>query len=1278
MNDYRIQKINKLNIALLIIMMICMLCCASLFVTPSVAYAAEASGAINYDTYTDSKTFTWNGTQQSISDFINNDTIIKGNMSFSPHPAATSGGHVFSATITGDHPIVNVIPKQLFNTTGNHLHIGKEYGFFVNTVENTTIGGKISTVVVFEINTTGLDLNNNGIFAVEVKPIFQRQYRYVTPEMSVYRFIGDSDHRIPDYYSGTATIGVTEDRVVPNVRLLKVDGAWQADFSYAVNEYYLKDVSFAMNLLNEQEVNQGTSNYYASENDNGAYFTYFDYEYDGVSREKKALTDDDKNTIASTCVDLGLSLIKTVVSFIPGGGAAVSLADLGLKMIGAAGKAQTIWHYATEADNYLHESDVEVSSGKLTAKHFFPNKSDQISQYGNLAKTAAIVVNTTEDGKTILYGNNNNFKGYFKVGHSAPDGEPMWYTRLLRQIALKVVTTDGDEVACETSSYNYNLGSERRKSIELEREQNMFVLNNGVGKYVFTPAYTSEYEISLVCSSELNVKINNQFATLAKNNEYVKTYKYKMQAGQTYNIDIIGDDSARVVPLRIAPHTDTSNISLSANEKYLVKVAKDTAMPVRRLSFGNDIKITDVLVMLADGRLEKDAQYVNFNGDASVDVWLGQEDYYLCLQSKSNKDAALQKSNISSVSLNAETPLSLVEGGGFRAVAFDCSKNGFHTLIKVLNASDGNFAGNVFVEVYSRQKAKLQCLNYDTGLFASQLDKGIYYVFVKSALADRNVKVVLQEEYGEKQLLWQVASMAEAPYVFKDAGDGSDFTIGKPPQGTESFLFRLKIGESTYIDKVFGVDGNYGGGWQVLDGGIFVVASDCALYTRTNQHLRFRAKKDMNSSYDKELYIKVILKLVDLNISQTIDYVDAIKITIQKQADITGGALTYGNGTKVYLFSFGSSNEVVLDIQRFLAQNSVIDIVEIVFKYFTTTQGEVQNNTDSVMTSGGKNLTIDINCMYSRLEVKGKLFPTYTYYVANALQFSNVRHNQYPISLENDIDLSKAYPEWMPIKELKVAINGKGKLVKGMSITCPSSDVTNIGLIGTSYVGATLLRVEGKIDLRSYSGSSFINVGGIVGYNAKTAATDDTDEEISQIFTCSFTGNITVPKAESAVGGVAGTNEGMLWIANYNSKDSSRYTIYGYGDIGGIAGRNLGKTKNCTAFNANIEHKATGSECSVGGIVGYCNGGIVEAGKIVAVTVVSKGYSAVGVRPRMGMAVGHLLNAELTSFSQEGNCSYSCTALFIADRVYCFNGTDGYYGLMVNSTIGTTPGQSGP
>lgn len=62
---------------ILIIIMIALLCNVILYATPSVAYAAETNEAINYDTYTDSKTFTWNVTQRSILDFINNDTIIK-------------------------------------------------------------------------------------------------------------------------------------------------------------------------------------------------------------------------------------------------------------------------------------------------------------------------------------------------------------------------------------------------------------------------------------------------------------------------------------------------------------------------------------------------------------------------------------------------------------------------------------------------------------------------------------------------------------------------------------------------------------------------------------------------------------------------------------------------------------------------------------------------------------------------------------------------------------------------------------------------------------------------------------------------------------------------------------------------------------------------------------------------------------------------------------------------------------------------------------------------
>lgn len=73
-NTYKRGSIVFLSF--LIIIMIALLCNVILYATSGVAYAAETNDAINYDTYTDSKTFTWNGTQRSISDFINNDTII--------------------------------------------------------------------------------------------------------------------------------------------------------------------------------------------------------------------------------------------------------------------------------------------------------------------------------------------------------------------------------------------------------------------------------------------------------------------------------------------------------------------------------------------------------------------------------------------------------------------------------------------------------------------------------------------------------------------------------------------------------------------------------------------------------------------------------------------------------------------------------------------------------------------------------------------------------------------------------------------------------------------------------------------------------------------------------------------------------------------------------------------------------------------------------------------------------------------------------------------------
>lgn len=83
----------------------------------------------------------------NISAFVDNDIVIQGNTSFSK----SDGESVYNLNVRGDHPIVKVIPKQLFATNGNHLYIGKEYDFFINTVDNATIGCKLSTVLVFKV-----------------------------------------------------------------------------------------------------------------------------------------------------------------------------------------------------------------------------------------------------------------------------------------------------------------------------------------------------------------------------------------------------------------------------------------------------------------------------------------------------------------------------------------------------------------------------------------------------------------------------------------------------------------------------------------------------------------------------------------------------------------------------------------------------------------------------------------------------------------------------------------------------------------------------------------------------------------------------------------------------------------------------------------------------------------------------------------------------------------------------------------------------------------------
>ena len=81
--------------------------------------------------------------------------------------------HLDDMIITDD-PIVQIVPKELFFIQGEHLYMGKEYGFFVNTVK--TIGGdSYADVLVFDIygrrpsfpsHTTGSKVNSIVLLSI--------------------------------------------------------------------------------------------------------------------------------------------------------------------------------------------------------------------------------------------------------------------------------------------------------------------------------------------------------------------------------------------------------------------------------------------------------------------------------------------------------------------------------------------------------------------------------------------------------------------------------------------------------------------------------------------------------------------------------------------------------------------------------------------------------------------------------------------------------------------------------------------------------------------------------------------------------------------------------------------------------------------------------------------------------------------------------------------------------------------------------------------------------
>lgn len=169
--------------------------------------------------------------------------------------------------VFGDDPIIKIIPKEYFHTIGSFSYIGKEYGYFIQTVneicyssyENENTGNYRSYIIVFDIEAnTDLYANvDKAIFTVRV--LFELEFITIKNTVSTIWRKSDASQTesIDDEIDYNIVTAINNNS---NLQYCVVP-LFDANRNAKTNRYYLNDVSFAGTLQNEQELNETDSSY---------------------------------------------------------------------------------------------------------------------------------------------------------------------------------------------------------------------------------------------------------------------------------------------------------------------------------------------------------------------------------------------------------------------------------------------------------------------------------------------------------------------------------------------------------------------------------------------------------------------------------------------------------------------------------------------------------------------------------------------------------------------------------------------------------------------------------------------------------------------------------------------------------------------------------------------------------------------------------------------------------------------------------------------------------
>lgn len=591
---------------------------------------------------------------KSYDTYTNTDGIIRA------YPTSYFGQYIKNGLI-GDDPIVRIVPKELMFIAGQHIYVGKQYGFFINTVRNASGNDNYADVLVFDIfhRTPYYSEGSSAegeLGTTRVSPLFQ--YRYRTLDN-----IGNNS----GFVSGLTRV------VYPHTHF---DAA----------QYYISDIGFKNSLFSPTILNEGDNGYNVYEDD-GMFICetrYGSYSGEGLKRLNE---------------DFFIDTIVFCYGFYPYVGPAISTAGFVYSVFDGFGNSGYIDRVGTTG----YGKDYSMVFEEYKTK-----RDDQISTYNHLIK--AVSSSQVPDVNCPRYINVGN--GYSEFSYKINSrGDSVRYNRV--NVVTSISLTIVEDYNSKIHNYGRATGTYDVSQYEYIEDISNDVLRYGhikknieagaSGKiFRFAPKTSGKYLLRNYGVKAPKIIVHD--ATNKIDTEASTSHTVDMVADNVYYIEIDKTNNTQYSYDFHVGYAPESNVTAYSGSKKSISLTSKTNVvyeftPSYSMTYSIYTELTsgDPYLILLDSSGVRLSYNDDSNGrNAKIDyAFVADQTYYIVAQGY-NATAAVFDMFISKPQMAVETFYD-IEAGGPQYFEFIAPYDGKYYLYTEFVT---NYVGPAYLEIY--------------------------------------------------------------------------------------------------------------------------------------------------------------------------------------------------------------------------------------------------------------------------------------------------------------------------------------------------------------------------------------------------------------------------------------------------------------------------------------------------------------------------------------------------------------------------------------------------